>query len=291
MKKAARARLMNVIHKDRRAFPRLPFPAKTVIDARGRQIGCRGVNFSLGGMLVHPPARAEAGLSLRIHLKFPGLNDWVSVKGKLLRETRHAGDYAWAIHFQTVAPHVLTLMKSYVQKHADVAATSPEAEFSSPRRREYIPHRRPNAGADPLPSTPRPQMNGPLPHIIANIPQPAPLDPEPITATPQRSALPAERWALPKPQPVLAGPEDDSGSGLFNDPFAGLAKAIRSSSQPLADVRQGNPLSDADSGLQRFLDDTTEGRGKALETLFRDAIKDLQPKEEKGESKKKRWFR
>ena len=128
----------------------------------------------------------------------------------------------------------------------------------------------------------RPKVTGPLPCVIRNIPKPDPLDPEPQRTPPRFNRKPN----------FFAAPKGNAGSepNELTDPFADLPVANRDARHAPEDVRQGNPLSEADSGLQRFLDDNTEGRSKALESLFRDAIEDLQPAEEKGENKKKRWF-
>ncbi len=94
--------------------------------ASDRKLDCVAYNLSESGVLLLPPARARAGLGLRVNLGVAGLPEWIIANAVLAREGEFMGRYAWGVQFTQLTPHSATLLRSYVRRTLRGETTEPE---------------------------------------------------------------------------------------------------------------------------------------------------------------------
>jgi hypothetical protein len=102
--------------KNRRKFPRVPFPTDAVVYAEKRRLSCRCVDLSVGGMKLIPPAKANRGLPMRLSFQFPGKRQSLSLMAMLIREGSHDQRYVWGVRFFALPPSVEPLIGRFVDE-------------------------------------------------------------------------------------------------------------------------------------------------------------------------------
>lgn len=240
---------------ERRSGSRVPFSGKAIVYVADRQVPCEAVNLSASGMLLLPPARAGAGLQMRLSFIFEGMKDWITVGATIVREGDYEGRYAWGVRFDQIAPYVSTMLRSYVRQQ-ERGGPAPEPQMSE--------------AAQPLIATEQPQQgSSPIQRVSTG----------PIA---RRSTGP-HQIAVPQPQPdplVQEPPSEET------DPFADLptsGESFEDVHETDASVEAARRESEEDSDSELW------GQNVNLHRLYKDALDDMKAAEKP--KKKKGWFR
>ncbi|MCA9670778.1 MAG: PilZ domain-containing protein [Myxococcales bacterium] len=156
---------------ERRSGPRVVYNGEAVVYAAERQLACRARDLSTSGMLIFPPARARPGLQMRIAFSFPGMGEQMVVQATLVREAMVEGHYAWGVRFDAMAPHMGTMLRTFVRR---MMRGEPEPDLAMSAAAQPLiagtgaaigaPAGRP-PGAPPAASASRPRADASQPHV------------------------------------------------------------------------------------------------------------------------------
>lgn len=280
---------------EKRRHPRIPLQARAIVYASERQLECVTCSLSEGGALILPPAKARAGLPMRINIGIPGLPEWIVANAVLIREGEFQGRYAWGVRFTQITPHAATLLRSYIRR---TLRGDPEPQMSAnaqpllsvdtgsgsgsqPKVASASQPRVATGGAGPAPARDARRYDVTGPHApVSRTSGAGGLD---RRSTRERvaSGSYARVGGAPPPEPAPNANPGRSGDD-FTDPFADLPTG-------------GSKLKDVAETSAEFAQPDIPGDGdweKAhsnvdLNKLYKDALDDVTPKKE---AKKKGWF-
>ena len=286
---------------EKRRHPRIPLQARAIVYASERQLECVACSLSEGGALILPPAKARAGLPMRINIGIAGLPEWIVANAVLVREGEYQGRYAWGVRFTQITPHAATLLRSYVRR---TLRGDPEPQMSANAQPLIAVDTGSGSGSQPRVATgsgsgsqprvatgsqPRVARAGPTPaHDARRYDVTGPHAPVATGSLNRRSTR--ERVAsggyarvggAPPPEPAPGANPGHSGDD-YTDPFADLPTA-------------GSKLKDVAETSAEFAEPDTPASGDwedahsnvDLNKLYKDALDDVTPKKE---PKKKGWF-
>jgi len=102
------------MRKEQRASPRIPFDGEIIVFSDDRQLMCRAVNLSAGGMEVRPAAAGHVGSRLRLLMALPGQDLWMDLDAELVRESASRGARSWALKFCRLPMPALAALGDFV---------------------------------------------------------------------------------------------------------------------------------------------------------------------------------
>lgn len=290
---------MSYTGEERRRHQRIGLQARAIVYAADRKLDCVAYNLSESGVLLLPPARARAGLVLRVNLGIPGLPEWITANAVLVREGEFMGRYAWGVQFTQLTPHSATLLRSYVRRTLRGETNEPQMSANA---QPLVGAELGTTGTGGTPASgARPATGQQARHLDTTGPF-APGDSQPLRkptgaqrrvgsdsgsanwgrapATGRGIRPTAPQQTVPKPEP--APDASINVSDEYTDPFADLPTA-------------GASRSDVDEHASREVDIPSDTSGDwedqaanvNLSKLYKEALEDVTPKKEK---KKKGWF-
>lgn len=94
--------------------PRVFYRIEATCMTPGMSYACEVINLSATGILILTPVRFCVGARLRVVLPFPGYLEPIQLKGRVVRESLHAGRYALGIGFDLLPIDVLVALMQLV---------------------------------------------------------------------------------------------------------------------------------------------------------------------------------
>lgn len=273
---------------EKRRHPRILLQARAILHASERQLECLACNLSESGALILPPAKARAGLAMRVNIGIPGLPEWISANAVLVRETEFQGRYAWGVRFTQMTPHAGSMLRSYIRQTLRGETTLQMSAAAQPLV-ATDDESSPGRDAQAMSTTQGRQLGTTGPHApvasatgrggLSRVPSGSYARVgEAVGRTTRASG--AHGSAAPTPEPASQADPGKSGDD-YTDPFADLP----TSGSRLKDVAETS------SGEFVQPDGVEEDWESAhanvnLNKLYQAALEDVSPKVEK----KKGWF-